>query len=76
MNYLVFWFFGFGTLWAGLNLFDDEVLLIVTLLVGSVLVLAGLFSAPVVLQVVVEIGLVASVFHICMECVERGDRTS
>ncbi len=76
MNYLVFWFFGFGTLWAGLKLFDDEILLIVTLLIGSVFVLVGLLSAPVMLQVAVEIGLIASVFHICMECIERGDRTS
>lgn len=76
MNYLVFWFLGFGTLWAGLNLFDDEILLIVTLIVGSGLVLIGLFSSPVVLQVAMEVALVASVFHVCMECVERGDRTS
>lgn len=27
MNYLVFLILGFGTLWAGLKLFDDEVLL-------------------------------------------------
>ena len=72
MNYLIFWILGFGTLWAGLTLFDDEILLIVTLLVGSGLVLAGLFSSPGQLQVVVEVLLIASLFHICTECIERG----
>ncbi len=74
MNYLVFWLLGFGTLWAGLKLFDDEVLLIVTLLTGSGLVLAGLLSAPMVLKIGVEMFLVANLFHICMECIERGGR--
>ncbi|MGB3293540.1 MAG: hypothetical protein WBB01_11190 [Phormidesmis sp.] len=74
MNYLVFYIFGFGTLWAGLRLFDDEVLLIVTLFTGSGLVLAGLLSSPVKLQVGIEVILMISLFHICMECIERGGR--
>lgn len=75
MNYLIFWLLGFGALWVGLNLFDDEVLLIVSLLIGSALVLLGILSAPMGLKVIIEIALVASLFHVCMECVGRGDRT-
>ncbi|MGD1940052.1 MAG: hypothetical protein ACFB0G_01950 [Leptolyngbyaceae cyanobacterium] len=75
MNYLIFWLLGFGTLWAGLKLFDDEALLIVTLIVGSVLVLAGLISAPVRLQIGVEVVLVVALFHVCMECIRRGERS-
>lgn len=74
MTYLIFWILGFSILWAGLKLFDDEVILIVSLLVGSVLVLAGLLSAPTLLQVGIEGVLIVTVFHICMECVERSDR--
>ncbi|MEL6490080.1 MAG: hypothetical protein AAFV85_18280 [Cyanobacteria bacterium J06634_6] len=74
MNYIILWILGFATLWAGLKLFDDEILLIVTLFVGSGLVLAGLFASPGQLQVVIEIALIASLFHICTECIERGDR--
>lgn len=74
MNYLIFWILGFSILWAGLKLFDDEVLLIVTLFMGSGLVLLGLFFSPVQLQIGIEVALVASLFHICMECIERGDR--
>ena len=75
MNYLIFWLLGFGTLWAGLKLFDDEALLIVTLIVGSVLVLAGLISAPARLQIGVEVVLVVALFHVCMECIQRGERS-
>ena len=75
MNYLIFWLLGFGTLWAGLKLFDDEVLLIVTLIVGAVLVLAGLISAPFKLQIGVEVVLIVTLFHICMECIQRGERS-
>lgn len=74
-NYLIFWVLGFGTLWAGLKLFDDEVFLIVTLIVGSGLVLAGLVSAPAGLQIAVEVVLVIVLFRICMECISRGDRS-
>ncbi|EDX83255.1 hypothetical protein S7335_435 [Synechococcus sp. PCC 7335] len=74
MNYLIFLLLGFGALWAGLKLFDDEVLLIVTLFVGSGLVLVGLVSSPVQLQVVIEVALIAGLFHTCMECIERGGR--
>ncbi len=75
MNYLILWILGFGTLWAGLKLFDDEVLLIVTLIVGAVLVLAGLISAPVKLQIGVEVVLIVTLFHICMECIQRSERS-
>lgn len=72
-NYLLFWILGFGTLWAGLKLFDDEVVLIVSIIVGAVLVLAGLLSAPVGLQIVIEVALIVSLFHLCMECISRGN---
>lgn len=72
MNYLMFWILGFGTLWAGLKLFDDEVLLIVSLFTGARLVLTGLFSSPIQLQVVIEVVLIIHMFYICMECVKRG----
>jgi len=72
MNYLIYLFLGFGALWAGLNLFDDEVILIVAILVGCGLVLAGLFASPLALKVAIEVVLVGSLFLICMECVERG----
>ena len=75
MSYIVFWMLGFATLWAGLNLFDDEILLITALFVGTGLVLFGLFSAPANLQFVIEAILIASLFHICTECIGRGDRT-
>lgn len=74
MNYFIFWILGFGTLWVGLKLFDDEVILIATLLVGSGLVLTGLFSSPAKLQFIVEVALIASLFHVCTECIERGGR--
>jgi len=73
MNYLILFVLGFGTLWAGLKLFDDEVLLIVALLVGSGFVLAGLLSSPMELQVGVEVLLVVSLFYVCMECIGRGN---
>jgi len=72
MNYLIFLMLGFGTFWAGLKLFDDEVLLIVSLFVGSGLVLAGLLSSPVKLQVGIEIVLIVNLFYACMECIRRG----
>ncbi|MEA5452324.1 hypothetical protein VB780_27365 [Leptolyngbya sp. CCNP1308] len=74
-TYLIFWILGFGILWSGLRLFDDEVFLIVTLIVGCGLVLAGLISAPATLQIVVEVVLVIALFHICMECISRGNRS-
>ncbi|MBE9156616.1 hypothetical protein IQ265_07205 [Nodosilinea sp. LEGE 06152] len=73
-SYLIFWLVGFATLWTGLRLFDDEVLLIAALIVGSGLVFIGLLSAPTGLQIAIEVALVASLFHLCMECIKRGDR--
>jgi hypothetical protein len=69
----IFWILGFGSLWVGLKFFDDEVLLIVAIAVGSVLVLAGLLTAPPQVQIIVEVVLIIAVFHLCMECIERGN---
>ena len=74
MSYFIFLTLGFSILWVGVKLFDDEVLLIVSLLVGSSFVLVGLISSPAQLQLVVEVILIVNVFHICVECIERGDR--
>ena len=74
MNYFILFALGFGSLWAGLKLFDDEVLLIVALLVGSGFVLAGLLSSPMALQIGVEVILVISLFYVCMECIDRGNQ--
>lgn len=74
MHYLIFWLFGFGLLWAGLKLFDDEIIFISTAIVGSGLVIAGLISAPLGLQLGIEAALVFALFNVCMECIKRGDR--
>lgn len=74
MQHLVFWIIGFGTLWAGLKLFDDEAILIVSAIVGSVFIVIGLISAPLPLQIAIEIGLILALFNICMQCIKRGDR--
>jgi hypothetical protein len=74
MKHFIFWALGFITLWAGLKLFDDEVILIVSALVGSVFILAGLIAAPPVLQIPIEIILVLALFNVCMQCIQRSDR--
>ncbi|MEL6222105.1 MAG: hypothetical protein AAFQ57_02080 [Cyanobacteria bacterium J06626_14] len=74
MTHIIFWILGFGTLWAGLTLFNDEAILIVSIIVGSVFVLAGLLSAPTLLKIGIEITLMVALFHACMECIRRGDR--
>ncbi|MBE9101784.1 hypothetical protein [Vacuolonema iberomarrocanum] len=74
MNPIILWILGFGTLWAGLKLFDDEVLLIVSMFIGSAFVIAGLLTSPLKIQLGVEAILLVSVFSICMECIRRGDR--
>lgn len=74
MTHLIFWILGLGTFWTGLKLFDDEVLLIVSVIVGSGLMFVGLMSTPVVLQITIEALLLVVLFHVCMECVKRGDR--
>lgn len=76
ISYVIFWVLGFGTFWAGLKWFDDEVILIVTLIVGSVLVLLGLLSSPPWLQIGIEIILIVALFHMCMECIKRGSGNS
>ncbi len=75
MNHFVFWILGFITLWAGLKLFDDEVILIVSILVGSALILAGLMIAPPALQIPIEVTLVIALFNVCMQCIQRGNRS-
>ena len=74
MTDLICWAVGFSILWAGLKFFDDEVIVIVSLLVGSAFVLGGVLSAPTPLQIGIEVVLIVTVFHICMECMGRGDR--
>jgi hypothetical protein len=73
MTYIILWVLGFGSFWAGLTLFDDEVILIVTALTGAVLVIAGLMTAPPTLQMIVEISLIIVLFNLCMKCIERGN---
>lgn len=75
MNHFIFWILGFGTLWTGLKLFDDEVILIVSIMVGSALILAGLIAAPPVLQIPIEVTLVIALFNVCMQCIQRGSRS-
>lgn len=74
MSHIIFWILGFGTFWAGLKLFDDEVILIVSVIVGSAFVLAGLVSSPLGLQIGMEITLIIVLFNVCMQCIKRGDR--
>jgi hypothetical protein len=75
MQHFVFWILGFGTLWAGLNLFNDEAILIVSAIIGSIFVLIGLMSAPLPLQIGIEIALILALFNVCMQCIKRGDRS-
>gem|GEM_PF-1152239 len=72
MAYLILWGLGFVSFWAGLALFDDEILLIACALVGSGLIIAGLVLAPPRLQIAIEIVLVLALFRVCMKCIERG----
>ncbi|MBD2256677.1 hypothetical protein [Pseudanabaena sp. FACHB-2040] len=71
MDYFVLWALGFGIFWLGLR-FDDEVLVIVSALVGSILVIWGLTSAPLPLQLFVEVSCVVALSFVCMRCIERG----
>lgn len=71
MKHFVLWAIGFGIYWVGLRL-DEEVLMIVAAIVGSAFILWGLLSAPMALQLVVEIGCVIALFSVCMKCIERG----
>ncbi|MEP0873727.1 hypothetical protein NDA01_28750 [Trichocoleus desertorum AS-A10] len=75
MNYLICWALGFSTLWVGLKLFDDEVILIVSIFVGIGFILAGLIAAPSPLQIPIEIASVIALFNVCMQCIQRGDRS-
>lgn len=75
MKPLIFLILGFSTFWIGLKLFDDEAILIVSALVGSAFVLAGLVSAPLPVQIAIEVPLVFVLFKVCMECIIRGNRS-
>jgi hypothetical protein len=72
--HFLYWFLGFGLFWVGLKLFDDEIILIASAIVGSILILAGLTAAPTVLQIPVEAIAVITLFNVCMQCIKRGDR--
>lgn len=76
MNQLIFWILGLGTLWVGLKLFDDEAILIVSIFVGSAFILAGLILAPPQLQIVIEVIFILALFNVCMQCIQRGDRSN
>ncbi|MDX2242518.1 MAG: hypothetical protein NW224_17665 [Leptolyngbyaceae cyanobacterium bins.302] len=75
MNYFILWLLGFSSFWIGLKLFDDEVILIVAILVGSGFILAGLIVAPVPLQIPIEAIMLFALFHVCMQCIMRGNRS-
>ncbi|MEP0873847.1 hypothetical protein NDA01_29500 [Trichocoleus desertorum AS-A10] len=75
MNHFIFWALEFSTLWVGLKLFDDEVILIVSIFVGLGFILAGLIAAPLSLQIPIEIASVLALFNVCMQCIQRGDRS-
>ncbi|MGF1537900.1 MAG: hypothetical protein ACFB4J_15660 [Elainellaceae cyanobacterium] len=72
MNHIVFWILGFGTFWFGLTLFDDEAVLIAAAVIGSALILTGLISAPLGLQISIEVLLVVALFNVCIQCIKRG----
>jgi hypothetical protein len=74
MNHLLLWILGFGTLWVGIKVFDDEAIFVVTALCGSALVLAGLIAAPSSWQIAIEGVLVIALFSACMHCINRGHR--
>ncbi|MEP1078963.1 hypothetical protein NDI52_26485 [Leptolyngbya sp. PL-A3] len=75
MSHFIFWILGFGTLWIGLKVFNDEAVLITSAIVGSVLILIGLTSAPPGLQIAIETALVIALFNLCIQCILRGDRS-
>jgi hypothetical protein len=75
MVYVILWALGFAIFWAGLKLFDDEVILITSAMVGSALIIGGLAVAPSPLQMAIEIVLIIVLFNVCMRCIERGSGT-
>jgi hypothetical protein len=75
MVYVILWALGFALFWAGLKLFDDEVILITSAMVGSALIIGGLAVAPSPLQMAIEIVLIIVLFNVCMRCIERGSGT-
>lgn len=71
--HIILWICGLAIFWAGLNLSDDEAVLISSAIVGSIFILIGLVSAPVWLQIVIEVSVVLALFNLCIECIKRGD---
>jgi hypothetical protein len=74
MNQFIFWIVGFSILWAGLKLFDDEAILIVSAIVGSGFILTGLVLSPPGLQIVIEVAIILVLFNVCMQCIKRSSR--
>ncbi len=72
--HFLYWFLGFSLFVIGIKLFDDEVILIVATIFGSILILAGLVVAPAAWQIPVEVLAVLALFNVCMQCIQRGDR--
>lgn len=73
MTYFIFLVLGFGLFWAGLKLFDDEVILIASAIVGSVCIFSGLAMSPPFVQIPIEAALILALFNLCMECIKRGN---
>lgn len=67
MHYLFLWAIGFGAFWLARQL-RDEIFLLVTLLLGVGFVIWGLMSAPLPLQLLIEIGSILALFSVCLGC--------
>ncbi|MBD1865178.1 MULTISPECIES: hypothetical protein [Trichocoleus] len=50
-------------------------ILIVFIFVGLGFILAGLIRALLPLQIPIEITSVVVLFNVCMQCIQRGDRS-
>lgn len=69
MTYLIFLAVGLGFIWLGLRT-REEVYRLTAALVGTVLLVLGLFSTPLQLQLLVEIISIFAVFRICLRCLD------
>ncbi len=67
MHYLFLWAIGFGAFWLARQL-RDEVFLLVTILLGVGCVVWGLASAPLPLQLLIEVGSILALFSVCLGC--------
>lgn len=74
MDYFILWTLGFSVLWSGLHLFDDEAVLIASVMSGSALILAGLITSPPDLQIVIEIVIVFALFNVRTKYIRRVNR--